>query len=328
MFQRNSSLAFICAGLLVSSIGSTQVAPFSDNFESYDPADPETLFGSGWQVFGNVFAPGEPPTHLYGYGPNPAPNDGGAFSGVATGEGGVGQGAQQFNIFNDYNNNDEHTAGNLVEANVFREQQLQTLNTGQTWVFQFDAKRGNIEAPSTALAFIKTIEPVAPFGTSNFITVDMTSTPLTWQTYSLEITIDFEVSSHFLQVGFANTATNFDDSANFYDNVFFFQQSGVDTDEDGVLDDVDNCTEHANADQTDTDGDGHGNRCDGDFDQSCSTIFTDVNNFKAAFLTPSPLHDLDGDGGSTDFQDLAILKALFLTPPGPSADPALCNNGD
>ena len=30
---------------------------------------------------------------------------------------------------------------------------------GETWVFAFDAKRGNIAGASTALAFIKTIDP-------------------------------------------------------------------------------------------------------------------------------------------------------------------------
>ncbi|MDH3588373.1 MAG: hypothetical protein OEQ74_03095 [Gammaproteobacteria bacterium] len=99
-----------------------------------------------------------------------------------------------------------------------------------------------------------------------------------------------------------------------------------DSDGDGVPDSADNCIEHANASQTDTDGDGHGNRCDPDFDQSCSVVFADVNLIKAAFLAASPLHDLDGDGGITDFQDVDIVKEFFLIGPGPSAAPNLCGN--
>ena len=51
----------------------------------------------------------------------------------------------------------------------------------------------------------------------------------------------------------------------------------VDTDGDGVVDTVDNCIDVYNTDQEDTDGDGHGNICDGDFDQSCLTNFSDLS---------------------------------------------------
>jgi hypothetical protein len=38
---------------------------------------------------------------------------------------------------------------------------------------------------------------------------------------------------------------------------------------------------------------------------------------KSVFFSTDPLTDLDGDG-KTDFADLAILKATFFGPPGPS----------
>ena len=44
--------------------------------------------------------------------------------------------------------------------------------------------------------------------------------------------------------------------------------AAVDTDGDGILDDTDNCLDVANADQRDTDGDGFGNRCDTDLNNT------------------------------------------------------------
>lgn len=49
-------------------------------------------------------------------------------------------------------------------------------------------------------------------------------------------------------------------------SAYVFQLPPVDADEDGVLDDVDNCPVNANPDQTDSDHDGLGDVCDGDDD--------------------------------------------------------------
>jgi len=117
---------------------------------------------------------------------------------------------------------------------------------GGTWVFNFDAKRGNIEGATTALAFIKTLDPNAGFGLSNFITVDMTNITSDWGSYSLAITIDASLApggtgplGHILQIGFLSTATNYQGSGIFYDNINFFEQ--VDEDGDGVYDNADIC---------------------------------------------------------------------------------------
>jgi hypothetical protein len=59
----------------------------------------------------------------------------------------------------------------------------------------------------------------------------------------------------------------------------------------GVGDMSDNCTNVANPDQRDNNGDGYGNVCD-----------TDLNN-----------------NGTTNFSDLAAMRAAFGKPPGPSA---------
>jgi hypothetical protein len=95
--------------------------------------------------------------------------------------------------------------------------------------------------------------------------------------------------------------------------------SGVagDSDGDGVADPDDNCSEHANAAQRDTDGDGYGNRCDADFNGDGAVNFLDLGIMKSRFFTADPDADLNGDG-AVNFLDLGILKSLFFKPPGPS----------
>ncbi len=94
--------------------------------------------------------------------------------------------------------------------------------------------------------------------------------------------------------------------------------SAPDLDGDGVFDDNDNCLGVANPDQNDSDGDGHGNLCDADFDNNCQVNFADLAYLRAVFLEDDPHADLTGDG-VVNFADLAQLSALFLDPPGPSA---------
>jgi cysteine-rich repeat protein len=97
-----------------------------------------------------------------------------------------------------------------------------------------------------------------------------------------------------------------------------------DGDGDGVADDADNCLNDVNADQRDTDGDGIGNVCDADFDQSCNVNFGDLGIMKAGFFQPGTTDtDMDGDG-QTNFTDLGQLKSRFFLPPGPSGLPNLC----
>jgi hypothetical protein len=63
----------------------------------------------------------------------------------------------------------------------------------------------------------------------------------------------------------------------------------VDTDGDGVIDNLDNCAGLVNSEQCDTDLDGYGNGCDPDFDQSNQVGIPDFATFAAAFgLAPGP----------------------------------------
>jgi hypothetical protein len=171
---------------------SAQSISFSSDFESLTLDDPYALSADGWLVFGNVFN-GVTGARLYGYGPFPAPNSTAppppnpAFCGVTTGEGGPDQGAQGLVVFSDYNNAD-HANGHQIESNVYRESPPITAANVGDYVFQFDAKKGDLVAPSTAIAFIKTINP-ADGKLTNFITLDTSDLPVTWGTYTLTITL-------------------------------------------------------------------------------------------------------------------------------------------
>jgi hypothetical protein len=81
----------------------------------------------------------------------------------------------------------------------------------------------------------------------------------------------------------------------------------------------------ANPTQHDTDGDGIGNECDGDFDQDCQQNFTDLGIMKANFFMQGDLPTDMNESGTTNFGDLALLKQHFLQPPGPSGVPNNCN---
>jgi hypothetical protein len=99
--------------------------------------------------------------------------------------------------------------------------------------------------------------------------------------------------------------------------------SEADGDGDGVLDPEDNCSVDANADQRDTDQDGYGNLCDGDFDGDGAVTGSDFSRFKLAYLkaTGDPGYDADVDlngDGVVDGVDLSHFKAAYLGAPGPS----------
>ncbi|MCH9696755.1 MAG: thrombospondin type 3 repeat-containing protein [Gammaproteobacteria bacterium] len=91
-----------------------------------------------------------------------------------------------------------------------------------------------------------------------------------------------------------------------------------DTDDDGVIDKVDNCINIANADQRDTDEDGYGNICDPDFNNNGVVDPFDFSQLKSRFGdTDAELEDLNGNGVVDPF-DFSLLKSLFGTAPGPS----------
>lgn len=98
----------------------------------------------------------------------------------------------------------------------------------------------------------------------------------------------------------------------------------VDTDSDGVADDMDNCQLAANGNQQDTNGDGIGNICDLDLNDDCTIDFLDLGIMKSRFFSNDPDADHNGDN-IVDFLDLGAMKARFFGTPGPSGLPNACN---
>ncbi len=96
----------------------------------------------------------------------------------------------------------------------------------------------------------------------------------------------------------------------------------LDSDGDGIPDNTDNCTATLNASQLDTDGDGYGNVCDCDFDQSGFCNIGDFNVFLPDFLSGHDTGtgtDMDGSG-TVNIGDFNFFLPGFLGGhPGPSA---------
>jgi hypothetical protein len=100
-----------------------------------------------------------------------------------------------------------------------------------------------------------------------------------------------------------------------------FAGSAPDFDNDGVGDQIDNCSEDVNTAQDDSDGDDCGNICDANFDQTGQTGFNDFLIFSAAFgLTGVEVLCLVEDipGCQVGFDDFLIFGQEFGLPPGPS----------
>ncbi len=95
----------------------------------------------------------------------------------------------------------------------------------------------------------------------------------------------------------------------------------IDSDDDGLLDALDNCVMVANADQLDTNSDGIGNACDPDIDDNCVVNFVDFQLVAKNFGLNATDTDFTGDG-MVDFFDIAIIQNYFGLVPGPSGNDA------
>lgn len=229
--MRDQVIIYLMAVVVLSLIPSASQAlePYSQHFEDLVESDPDALGDDGWFVYGNVYLPDS--TYVYGYGPYPAPNHSLAFCQITLGEGGETQGEQVLTVFSDYENA-HHANGNLIESNVYQEQLIEAEDINTVWRFVFEHKLGNIEGNSTAQVFIKTLDPNNGYITTNHLTVDMTSIPNMWGADSLTITIDESLLDQLLQIGFSNTAANYEGSGIFYDNLVFYVVGSADVLED------------------------------------------------------------------------------------------------
>ena len=219
MNSRVTTLLVAALLCLVPIASHAQLAPYSQNFESLNMADPNALLSNGWNAFVNDFDGAH--NDLFGYG-FAAPNGGNAASAIVTGQGGAAQGNLQLSIYSNYNDNNAATG--FVETNVYQQQTIGNADVGKTVLFRFDAKHGNwagAQHGPTAAAFIKTLDPAQGYLTTHFLTTDMTTVPETWGTYSVTLTIDPTLVGQLLQFGFMDTQTGYDPTVIFYDNIQF-----------------------------------------------------------------------------------------------------------
>jgi hypothetical protein len=221
MNTRVSRTLGIGFAVLLAASSQAALTTYSQDFESLNISSPTALGDNGWKIFANVFDSSM--GYLYGYGVFPAPNGGNGFSSIATGEGGVTQGTQYLNVFSDYNNVD-HGSGRFIEANVFQEQTISAADLGKVATFSFDFKASSQFGPANSAntkAFIKVLDSTN-FSLLAFPTVDTTSASgSTWLTGSISLTIDSAWTGQILQFGFLNTATNYDPTGVYYDNINF-----------------------------------------------------------------------------------------------------------
>ena len=196
------------------------LAPYAQDFEGLDAAEGSALSADGWKVFTNVFNPDG--SYAYGYGVFDAPNGGAGWSAIQTGSGGPYQGAQAMNIYSDYGNGD-HGIGNLIDALVFQEQEIDAANVGQTWRMSFDQLQSppNNVGNTTTRAFIKVLKRSdGSFAELYLNEIDTTdASQSAWSSLALDVTIDPAWAGELIQFGFASVATNYEDSGRYYDNI-------------------------------------------------------------------------------------------------------------
>jgi hypothetical protein len=218
----------LMAAMVFAPSGNAALANYSQNFEGLNQADEAALGNDGWKIFANVYSGGAEVnggTYVSSYPavPEPAPNNGPGFSTIVQGQGGVPQGDQQLSVYSDYSNIEMSVY--YIDALVFQEQTIGAADAGSNWSFSFDAKQGNQSADSSSLAFIKTLD-------GSFVTtqsIDTTGLGTTWGTYTLDLLIpaDNSLDGQLLQFGFSSTATNWNPSGVFYDNINFSSPSAV-----------------------------------------------------------------------------------------------------
>ncbi len=206
----------------LTDASSPPVVRYTQDFESFDING--SSIGDSWIYFNAVFIPGlEPPLFTYN---GTAPN-GPQICALVGDQGGPDQGSLQMSVYSDYEccqggtptGHQAMDPDHIVEVNVFREETLTAADAGKTMTFTFNHKRGNIEGATTAIAFIKVLDPNNGFSETVIDTIDMeAAATVNWLPGEVEITLgDYE--GQLLQYGFQTRSANFEGSGIFYDNV-------------------------------------------------------------------------------------------------------------
>jgi hypothetical protein len=258
--KKSRLLGAVCACIfsLISISSHAALVSYAQDFEAVNAADAGALgyFGENFKIFADVwgadggYATVDSDIFLYNYGPFSAPNGGPGFSAVASGEGGVAQGTQYLTVYSDYNNSDQAAGGSCgssgctINTSVFQEQTIDATDIGSTWTLTFDAKSplsggifdaaldngGNIDNPTSAYAFIRTLDPYAGYATTNHIRIDMTDISNTeWGSFSISLNIDSTLDGQIVWFGFNNVTTDYDSSGLYYDNICFDNTGGCPT---------------------------------------------------------------------------------------------------
>ena len=226
-YQKSTLTALVLAATVAfAPTSSASLSPYSQDFEGMTPNQgypPNDLEADGWRIYGQVFDAdpytnsGLTPVSNYGRPYQAANGDPGSIQGVATGEGGPDQGDVVLNKYSDYNNGDQ--VGSYVQASTFQTQLISTSNAG-LWRFTYDAKIGNLEEDSSAFAYILIQDFVNP---DIFVSNDTTNLPVEWGTYTLDLLIpeSYAEAGATLSFGFSATATAYNGSGVFYDNLNF-----------------------------------------------------------------------------------------------------------
>jgi hypothetical protein len=239
-YQKAALTALVLAATVAfAPISSAALTTYTQDFEGMTPnqgfSDPDNGFindleADGWQIYGITYDanpyPNPGAANITGqYGSYPAANgDPGSIQGVATGQGGASQGDVVLAKYSDYNNQDGQAAG-YVSASTYQEQQIGADDVGSIWRLSYDAKMGNIEADSSAFAYILT-QDFLDKGES-FNSNDSTNLPVEWMRYFVDMAITADMVGDNLTFGFGATAANNNGSGVFYDNLEFAQVSAV-----------------------------------------------------------------------------------------------------